>query len=89
MAHADRVTVDEFEKLGPAEHSVAIHTYTQRITLLEKRLAQPGGGDDAREILLDEVGRCLTLRKVHVLALAEQLEIIPLRAAAPVAAAAA
>lgn len=84
MAHADRITIDEFEKLRPAEHSVAVHTYSQRITQLEKRLTLPGS-EDAREIVLDEITRCLTLRKVHVLALAEQLDVLPLRAAAPVA----
>jgi hypothetical protein len=81
MAHADRITIDEFEKLGPAEHSVAIHTYSQRITQLQKRLQQPGT-EDAREIISDELGRCLSLRKVHVLALAELLDVVPTRAAA-------
>ena len=81
MQSVSQVTIDEFTQLAPADHSVAIHTYSQAITQLEYRLQLPGR-EDARELLLDELRRCQQLRKVHVAALAEQLEILPTRVAA-------
>ncbi|WP_375435062.1 hypothetical protein [uncultured Hymenobacter sp.] len=81
MTKVDLISVDEFQKLTPEDHSVAINTHSQRLTQLRNRLDLPGT-EDAREVMLDEVRRSLQLRKVHVQALAEQLEIVPQRAAA-------
>ena len=81
MTKVDLISIDEFGRLTPEDHSVAIHTHSQRIILLHSRLNQPGT-EDAQELMLDEVRRSQQLRKVHVLALAEQLDLIPRSAAA-------
>lgn len=82
MKHADHITIDDFIRLTPADHAVAIHTYSQRLTQLENRLDALPSQEEARELLLDEVRRGQQLRKVHVQALAEQLAILPQKAAA-------
>ncbi|MBO0360659.1 hypothetical protein J0X19_22050 [Hymenobacter sp. BT186] len=81
MHPISHVTIDEFTALTPADHSLALHHYGQQITLLENRLQLPGRAD-ARDIMQDELSRCLTLRKLHVAALAEQLALLPTRVAA-------
>ena len=82
----DTLTPDEFMKLDPADHAVAISVYSQRIMLLEKKAKRPESAD-ALEIMLDECRRCQNLRKLHVLAIHAQL-VQPEENEAPAAAAA-
>ena len=81
MQPVSQVTIDDFVRLTPADHAVGIHLYSQTITQLEARLTLPGR-EDAREVMLDELRRCQQLRKLHVQALAEQLEVVSQREAA-------
>lgn len=81
MTKVDLISVDEFAKLTAEDHAVAIYTHSQRITQLQRSLEQPGS-EDAREIVLDEVRRCQQIRKVHVVAMADHLELVCQSAAA-------
>ncbi|WP_126546835.1 hypothetical protein [Hymenobacter amundsenii] len=59
-------------RLEPADHALAIQTYSQRLTQLERKL-RLFPDSETTEILLDEARRSQNLRKIHVHALHEQL----------------